>query len=171
MTEIRNWTLDLATAPTEDLLREAEHLRSKRALAKERGRIVEEQAYALRLADLDRSIAIRNRRATEALDAQQAQPSVDSLVGWLRYALENWAPGGSDKADKARAELEAYDSDHADQRAQREQDLREAYLHGCLFVFENVTVTDSGAGPSIDVPSLGNCEDMATQYARSKVGA
>jgi hypothetical protein len=55
--------------------------------------------------------------------------------------------------------------------AQREQDLREAYLHGCLFVSENATVTDGGAGSSIDVPSLGNCEDMATQYARGKVGA
>lgn len=30
-----------------------------------------------------------------------------SLLSWLRYALDNWAPAGSEKAEKARQELDA----------------------------------------------------------------
>lgn len=28
------------------------------------------------------------------------------LLGWMEYALENWAPAGSDKAEKARARVD-----------------------------------------------------------------
>lgn len=47
-------------------------------------------------------------KANEALEriGEQARERIVDLSGWLRYALEHWAPGGSDKAERARAALE-----------------------------------------------------------------
>ena len=82
---------------------------------------------------------------------------IEDLAGWLRYALENWAPAGSDKAEKARAALDAAD---VQVKAQREADLREAYQRGCDFVLAR-------AG---DLPEIYVCHEAAAEYARSKVG-
>lgn len=41
---------------------------------------------------------------------KEHEARVEDLASWLRYALENWAPGGSDKAEKARASLDAADA-------------------------------------------------------------
>lgn len=53
----------------------------------------------------------------------------------------------------------------------READLREAFLRGGKWVAERVQVTDCGAGPSVDRPSLDDVEERAAEYARSKAGA
>lgn len=49
---------------------------------------------------------------------KEHEARIEDLADWLRYALENWAPGGSDKAEKARASLDAAD---AWMRAQHEE--------------------------------------------------
>lgn len=214
----RNWFLELTSTPTEDLLRHAEHLRAKLAHAQEHGLRVDARAYELRLLDVERAIAVHNRRATEAEDQRAAaelaaQPAlteervrdvvravvldeirharydsehadiiadraakelagravsaaqreavsraqqyrIEDLVGWLRYALENWAPSGSDKAEKARASLDAAD---VQVKAQREADLREAFVEGASW----------GSAYGIEG---GNASSAAAEYARSKAG-
>lgn len=73
----RNWFLDLASAPTEDLLAEATRLRAKLAIAREAGHRMDARAYELRLCDVERAIAIHNRRATEAEDQRAAGDALD----------------------------------------------------------------------------------------------
>jgi hypothetical protein len=173
MTEIRNWTLDLATAPTEDLLREASNVRAKRSYAKEGGQVIEEQAYALRLADLDRAIAIRNRRATEALDAQQALSSreIDLLDQGLGCWSSDYNDAPHDEIGVLRERLKVFVRDAQAERSQREQDLREAYNQGWIAGEASVSIGDSGAGPCKVIVAGCDAEATAAEYARSKVGA
>lgn len=60
-----------------------------------------------RVAQLE-ALADAGAKAMDALESigGQARQRIVDLAGWLRYALENWAPGGSDKVEKARAALE-----------------------------------------------------------------
>ena len=217
----RNWFLDIAREPTEILLAEAIDMRARLALAQQGGHRSDARAYELRLADIERAIAVHNRRATEALDQQQdcvTQHEIDALLALLRirdlpeaYSVvtDLWAAVQQRKAvqsaltaDEVRAvvreavserlaetplailhatifrdmveDIAAYVAEElagrAPDPAQREADLREAYIQGGLFFAARCSVTDCGAGPSVAAPDAIVLEDAAAEYARSKAG-
>lgn len=104
----------------------------------------------------------------------QAEPS--SLPGYDQTEQEErrrWIADQIARIDRlfADQQLETVCGDApAGDRAQREADLREAFPRGCTAVRRTVCVTDSGAGPSVDRPSLDDVEERAAEYARSKAG-
>lgn len=61
-----------------------------------------------RVAELE-ALETAAARAVDALESigEQVKAQRDSLAGWCRYALEHWAPLGSDKAEAMQAELDA----------------------------------------------------------------
>lgn len=106
----RNWFLDLANGTgTEDLLRHAEIIRAKLAYARERSHHADARAYELRLADVERAIAIHNRRATEALEQQAAVAGLDAAVlRGLHLMRRHLDEGGHDWRDGTQmADVEA----------------------------------------------------------------
>lgn len=60
-----------------------------------------------RLRDLE-ALNEAGARAVDALESigEQARRRIVDLTSWLRYALEHWAPDGSNKAESARALLD-----------------------------------------------------------------
>lgn len=149
----RNWFLDIASAPTEDLLREATGLRAKLAIAQQQGHRVDARAYELRLLDVERAIAIHNRRATEAEDQRApagiAQMDVDALLATLRVL------------DQPEAHAVVMDMWTALQtmQAQREADLREAFVAGAAWRAERLA--DASGAIQDENPA-------AAAYARGK---
>lgn len=87
----RNWFLDLAKESTEDLLNEATRLRAKLAIAQQNDRRVDARAYELRILDVERAIAIHNRRATEQEDQRAAEERAPAaMLRGLRNAMLGW---------------------------------------------------------------------------------
>lgn len=178
----RNWFLEIAKAPTEDLLNEATRIRAKLALARHAGHVMDARAYELRLGEVERAIAIHNRRATEQEDQRAAssltQRMRDALAGALKQISHHNAeykyvtPDAVIEGWRALiAEVEgAGDQRAAEGQAQREADLREAVLHGVHFAQDRASVTDGGCGPTIDWVDAGRFEEEAARYARSKAG-
>lgn len=64
-------------------------------------------ALRKRVAELE-ALNEAGARAVDALESigEQARQRIVDLTSWLRYALEHWAPEGSNKAERARALLD-----------------------------------------------------------------
>lgn len=64
-------------------------------------------ALRKRVAELE-ALNEAGARAVDALESigEQARERIVDLASWLRYALEHWAPAGSDKAERARRLLD-----------------------------------------------------------------
>lgn len=144
----RNWFLDIASAPTEDLLRHAETLRAKLAHAQERGRRVDARAYELRLLDVERAIAVHNRRATEAEDQRAACTNVGHPEA---------CASGCDSSDPL-ADLVALASAKPLTADEVRAVVRDAFLAGGQYI------ADNGVVSVVDLPR------EAAEYARSKAG-
>lgn len=159
----RNWFLEIAKAPTEDLLREATGLRAKLAIARQKAHISDARAYELRLADVERALAIHNRRATEAEDQRVASSLVQRLRDALTEACKQVAHHNAEyKHVTPDARLDAWRALIAEPEgdpAQREADLREAFLDGMAWAYGRSRI-------SIDQSR----DQAAAEYARSKAG-
>lgn len=136
-------------------------------------RIVEVRSCDLEISEATRALAIINRRATEAED-QRATEERESVRGFVRRVVTarvacvaGWSgfePGSIERmvADIADRVAEGLGAPMADP-AQREADLREAFIAGI----------EHGEGWLTDEAREGACgpdEVAAAEYARGKAG-
>lgn len=170
----RNWFLDLAKMPTEELLAEATGLRAKLAIAQQRDHRVDARAYELRLLDVERAIAIHNRRATEAEDQRAGisagevlsdGPLTDGTAWKLIRGLAGCEVAEGRLGNLLAGRMITWMDQHP---AQREADLREAYRAGLLrgIVFG----TDDPRPLDMDPDTEDMIATEAAEYARSKAG-
>jgi hypothetical protein len=175
----RNWFLDLAKSSYDVLLHEETVIRAKLAYAREQRHLVDEQTYTLRLLDLERAIAIKNRRATEVLDAQVlSEEHRDRIV---TIADEAFGIGPVEPLDATLSRIErGIFEQHkrlANLETQREADLREAWISGAAWMAAAVEPRNADGAAStsegrlyVALPSEDRAMRTAAEYARSKVG-
>lgn len=158
---ITDWEPAVTDLNSQRCQAEISYARATRAtLGKDR--IAEIRAFDLRIVECERWLMILNRRATEALDAQQpdgiTQREVDELLASLRYR---------DDYEEHSLVARMWTAIQTMQTPAREAELRDAFAAGWL-AGENFVYVYEGVRP-VSEPS-GPAEVASAEYARSKVG-
>lgn len=115
--------------------------------------------------DIDMAESIADRVAKELAGAVVDPARSDSAIRCaVEDAARTFAPEAAEQiADRALRDLGITG-------AQREADLREAVLYGCTFIRSGIEAfTELDGETRYEAPSVRECEDAATEYARSKV--